>query len=195
MISIPNLPSPKWLNLEYIYAKIFELMAKLPDIVFYILGWFGHYFLKIVSVFLSIVFVVLITVVLVKFYRLKSRKKIKASIKFAEEESLLKSRSGKWGEIKKMIDSENQEDWKTSIIGADSILDEIFSRIGFKAEGLGEKLKSVEPSDFLSMQDVWEAYKVRSRIAKEGAGFELSKEEAKETLAKYEKGLKELGYL
>jgi len=195
MISVSNLPGPKWLNLEYVYAKILGLLTKLPDIIFYILGWFGQYFLKIVSVFLAAVFAVLIAIILIKFYRLKSRKKIKASIKFAEEESLLKSRSGKWGGIKIMIDSENPEDWKKAIVAADAILDEIFGRMGFKADGLGEKLKSVEPSDFLSMQEVWEAYKIRSRIAKEGAGFELSQEEAKETLAKYEKGLKELGYL
>ena len=30
------------------------------------------------------------------------------------------------------------EDWKEAIIMADSILDDIFSRIGFKMDGLGK---------------------------------------------------------
>ena len=62
-------------------------------------------------------------------------------------------------------------------------------------DGLGEKLKNIEPSDFASLQDVWEAYKIRSRIAREGARFEISREEVKSALAQYEKGLKELKYL
>ena len=77
----------------------------------------------------------------------------------------------------------------------DSILDDIFSRMGYKMDGLGGKLKNIEPADFASLQDAWDAYKVRSRIAREGANFKISQEEVKNTLAKYEKGLKELKYI
>jgi len=89
----------------------------------------------------------------------------------------------------------NIEDWKEAIIIADSILDDIFSRMGYKMDGLGEKLKNIEPIDFENLQEVWDAYKIRSKIAREGVNFEISHEEAKSALAKYEKGLKELKYI
>ena len=47
--------------------------------------------------------------------------------------------------------------------------------MGYKMDGLGEKLKNIEPSDFASLQDVWDGYKVRSRIAHEGANFKISR--------------------
>ena len=116
-------------------------------------------------------------------------------INFKEEEKLPQDRAGKWKDIKNKINSDSIEDWKEAIIMADSILDDIFSRIGYKMDGLGGKLKNIEPSDFASLQEVWDAYKIRSRIAREGARFEISHEEAKSALAKYEKGLKELKYI
>ena len=45
---------------------------------------------------------------------------------------------------------------------ADGILDEIFLGIGFKGDGLGDKLRQVESSDFNSLQDVLSAHNTRT---------------------------------
>ena len=61
--------------------------------------------------------------------------------------------------------------------------------MGFKMDGLGEKLKNIEPSDF-------ESFKMSGTLIKSGpespakrANFKISHEEAKSALSKYEKGL------
>lgn len=185
----------KWLNLEYLFDRIFswlkqfwilikKLMLLTADVPFKI------YFLAAGFVFLGVIFFLFF-----KLRKLERKIKVASMVSFKEEEKLPKDRAGKWGEIKNKINSDSVEDWKEAIIMADSILDDIFSRMGFRMDGLGEKLKNIEPSDFSSLQDVWEGYKVRSRIAREGARFEISYEEAKSALAKYEKGLKELKYI
>jgi len=93
------------------------------------------------------------------------------------------------------INSQNPSDWKTAVVESDSILDDIFEKIGFKGKGLEEKLKSVEPSDFDNLQNIWDAHKTRNKIAHLGADFELTQEEAKSAVDNYEKGLKELRYI
>lgn len=185
----------QWLNLEYLFNRLFvwlkqffilikKLTLSLTDVPF-----------KIYFFIAALVFLAVIGVIFYKFARLKRKIKISSLINFKDEEKLSQSRFIKWEEIKNKIDSDNAEDRKEAIVMADSILDEIFSRMGFKGDGLGEKIKNVEPSDFESLQNVWDAYKVRARIAREGARFDISQKEAKDTLAKYEKGLKELKYL
>ena len=83
-----------------------------------------------------------------KLLRLKRKIKVASIVTFKEEEKLSKDRAIKWQDIKNKINSDSAEDWKEAIIMADSILDDIFSRIGFKMDGLGEKLKNIEPSRF-----------------------------------------------
>jgi hypothetical protein len=100
-----------------------------------------------------------------------------------------------WSEIEKKIDSNNQAAWKMAIIEADSLLDEIIKGIGYEGEDMGERLKNIEPSDFENLQNVWEAHKIRNKIAHEGDAFQLNKEEARQVLEKYKKALEEWEYI
>jgi len=185
----------KWLNLEYLFNQIIywtkqflvlikKLALLLTDVPFKI------YFLAA-----GLFFIAAMAFLFFKLRKLERKIKVASMVNFKEEEKLPQDRSSKWKDIKNKINSDSVENWKEAIIAADSILDDIFSRMGYKMDGLGEKLKNIEPSDFASLQDVWDAYKVRSRIAREGAHFDISHEEAKSALAKYEKGLKELKYI
>ena len=185
----------KWLNLEYLFNQIIywtkqflvlikKLALLLTDVPF-----------KICFLAAGLFFIAAMSFLFFKLRKLERKIKVASMVNFKEEEKLPQDRSSKWKDIKNKINSDSVENWKEAIIAADSILDDIFSRMGYKMDGLGEKLKNIEPSDFASLQDVWDAYKVRSRIAREGAHFDISHEEAKSALAKYEKGLKELKYI
>ncbi len=82
-----------------------------------------------------------------------------------------------------------------AVIEADALLDDIMKRIGYKGDDLAERLKSIEPSDFDNLQNVWEAHKVRNRLVHEPGKIEFTQDEAKNTIEKYEKALKELKYI
>lgn len=184
-----------WLNLEYLFNQILNLLRWLWILIKKLILLLGDVPVKIFFLIAGFVFISAIGFIFYKLFRLKRKIKVASVVRFKEEEKLSKDRIIKWKDIKDKINSDNIEDWKEAIIVADSILDDIFSRIGYKMDGLGEKLKNIEPSDFASLQDVWDGYKVRSRIAREGAHFEISHKEAKSALAQYEKGLKELKYI
>jgi hypothetical protein len=91
------------------------------------------------------------------------------------------------------LDSLNPNDWKLAIIEADIILDDILKQHGYVGNSLGERLKSISPQQFGSLQDAWEAHKVRNRIAHDGADFVLTKRLAEETINRYRRVFAEFG--
>lgn len=99
-----------------------------------------------------------------------------------------------WQKLITRVSSDNENERKLAIIAADSLIDKILELSGYRGENLGDRLKKIEPSDLDSLQDIWEAHKIRNRIAHE-PDLHLSPEESMRALQRYEKVLKELRYL
>ena len=185
----------RWLNLEYLFDRLFYWIKQFWILIKKLILLLADVPIKAYFIIAGFVFLAIMAFLFFKLRKLERKIKVASMVNFKEEEKLPQDRAGKWKDIKNKINSDSIEDWKEAIIAADSILDDIFSRIGYKMDGLGEKLKNIEPIDFENLQEVWDAYKIRSKIAREGVNFEISHEEAKSALAKYEKGLKELKYI
>jgi hypothetical protein len=187
-----NPPEARFLNLEYLFSKFIELLKWLGERMLDFAAWLSG--LTWLSIVISIIALGGIFFVIYKIFFLQ-RKRIVHLVDFLVREEMPEMRKNKWDEIQKKIDSENPSDWKMAIIEADSLVDEIIKGIGYKGEDLGERLKNIEPSDFDNLQNIWEAHKIRNKIAHEADAFQLTKEEAKETLEKYKKALRELKYI
>lgn len=97
----------------------------------------------------------------------------------------------KWELVLKHINSENPADWRLAIIEADIMLEDLLEASGYHGETVGDRLKAVEPSDMLTLDQAWEAHKVRNRIAHSGSDFDLSEREAKRVVALFESVFKE----
>lgn len=104
-------------------------------------------------------------------------------------------RNERWERVMTHVSSDNPNDWRLGIIEADVMLDELVTRIGYRGASLGDKLKQVETSDFLTLDAAWEAHKTRNRIAHSGSDFILTQREAKRIIALYEEVFKEFHYL
>jgi len=101
----------------------------------------------------------------------------------------------RWQFIQDKLSSSNESDWRMAIIEADSILGEIVGTMNLPGASLGDKLKVVEKSDFVSLDDAWEAHKARNRIAHDGSALPLSEREARRIIGLYERVFKEFDYL
>lgn len=99
-----------------------------------------------------------------------------------------------WQQVEEKLASSSPSDWKLAVILADTIFDDALK--GSKVEGqtLGERLRTVDPFKLPSLNDVWEAHKVRNRLAHE-TGEAFSREEARHAVGLFARGLRELGYL
>jgi hypothetical protein len=100
----------------------------------------------------------------------------------------------KWDKILTQGTSEDENERKMALIAADSLVDNILKSVGYDGENLGERLKQIEKADLTSLDALWEAHKIRNRIAHE-ADYRLTKEDAFSALTNYGKALRELNYI
>jgi hypothetical protein len=91
----------------------------------------------------------------------------------------------RWQSIETHIESQNENDWRLAIIDADIMLDELLDNLSVTGETIGDKLKRVEKSDFNTIDNAWEAHKVRNQIAHEGQNFLLTAREARRIIELY----------
>lgn len=103
--------------------------------------------------------------------------------------------SGRFAQVREYIESDNPNDWKHAIIEADIILDKALKQLGYAGVSLGERLRSITPSMLASINDAWEAHKVRNQIAHSGPDFVLTHKIARDAIMRYERVLSELGLL
>lgn len=101
----------------------------------------------------------------------------------------------RWQDVLTHSDSDRPNDWKLAIIEADIILDELLNTLGYAGTTIGDKLKSVSPTSFNTINQAWRAHSVRNRIAHEGADFNLSKKEAQQTVAEYKMVFDEFNFI
>ena len=111
---------------------------------------------------------------------------------FAAEEQVLNK---KWQRVQEHMESPSQSDWKLAILEADIMLDEMLDSVGYRGETMGDKLKSVEKSDFLTLDLAWEAHKIRNAIAHEGAEFTIDQREARRVISLYERVFQEFEFI
>ena len=75
------------------------------------------------------------------------------------------------------------------------MLDEMLQRMGYRGESVGDKLKTIEESDFTSINEAWEAHKVRNQIAHRGSDFLITQREARRVADLYKRVFEEFRYI
>lgn len=103
--------------------------------------------------------------------------------------------NARWQHIQGLAAGESPSQWREAIIEADIMLDDVLARQGYVGDGVGEKLKAIEPREFASLQDAWDAHKVRNQIAHQGSAFDVSETLARRTIARYETVFREFNAL
>lgn len=175
-------------NIEYFFRLIYEWIygpntvfnyAALQAFIANIWTW-----IIVIGYILSIVGLFIIVYTTVRLFELRKRESeyYGTPILAPETEGGINPR---WQHIQSLADGASASEWREAIIEADIMLDDMLSRQGYKGDGVGEKLKAVEPSDFNTLNDAWEAHKVRNQIAHEGSAFNLSEELTRRTIARY----------
>lgn len=99
----------------------------------------------------------------------------------------------RWSNVRELIESPNESDWRQAIIEADIILDDLLTRLGFSGETVGEKLRAIDPAKFRTLDEAWEAHRVRNDIAHQGSAYPLTDHLAYRTILHYENVFREHG--
>ena len=176
-------------NVEYWFRLLYECLAgrcygNVPILEFS--AFLAHLWLWIIIIgyILSTAGLFIIIYCTVRLFELRKREEEYYTTLIAEPEK--SGGSHRWSHIESLAQGSTPSEWKEAIIEADIMLDEELTKRGYTGAGVGEKLKVAGRSDFATLNDAWEAHKVRNQIAHEGSAFDLSDTLAQRTIAHYE---------
>lgn len=185
------------LNIEYFFRRIYELLSGVQGAS----GDFNPLWVLVARVWSWIVivgyafsvlgFFVLIYATMRLFELRKREKEFYSTLLVTPEQA--QEVNLRWKHISSLMEGGSESQWREAITEADIMLDDILKKRGYVGDGVAEKLKMLDAADLASLQDAWEAHKVRNQIAHEGSAFQLSETLAQRTLARYEKVFREWG--
>lgn len=202
---------PTYLNLEYIFQKIANFFSGASGsrsgsgdgAASGSSAFWG--FLEILLFILAILFLAIIIYCTIRLLEIRKKEKEYLEKEIEEykhkqdvkAEQVSDSSGGinkKWKSVLDHVFSQNEADWKISIVEADIMLDELMDQLGFKGESLAEKLKSADQESFKHLTGAWEVHTIRNRIAHEGPDFQINQHEAKRVITIYEQIFRDYGF-
>ena len=193
--SLTNKPlfDPTFLNLEYVFAKIYGAIGPIWHFITNPKLWST---LGIISTILSLIFIgiIVFSIVRMREIQLEDKAEIRREIEKARIRNKEKERSEnpKWHYILTLAESPNDSDWRVAIMEADSMMEDILRERGLSGSTLSELLEGAKESGYRSIQDAWDAHIIRNKIAHEGADFPLSQVEVRRVIKMYQNFFEEL---
>lgn len=177
------------LNVEYWYRLLYEcIRGSCYDSIEYtqLVAFLAHAWtwIVIIGYALSVAGLFMIVYTTVQLFELRTREKKFYSTLLISPEAKREIHA-RWEHIEKLAGGSSPSEWKEAIIEADIMLDDVLTKQGYTGMGVGEKLKQVDPVSYPSVQDAWDAHKVRNQIAHEGSAFVLSDTLARRTISRY----------
>lgn len=185
-------------NVEYFFRLLYDLIygshASLNFSAFS--AFVAHLWLWIIIIgyALSILGLFIIVYATVRLFELRKREEDFYSTVITTSEA----KGGmhpRWEHIQSLLEESSPSKWREAIIEADIMLDDVLTKQGYTGAGIGEKLKSVDETEFATVQNAWEAHKVRNLIAHQGSTFDLSESLAQRTIAHYEAVFREFNVI
>ena len=184
------------LNVEYWFRLLYECLrgscyGSIGMAEFF--AWLAQLWLWIIIIgyALSVIGLFVIVYTTIRLFQLRAREE-KLYSTIIPAPGTAAAINSHWEHVESLADGATVSEWREAIIEADIMLDDALAKQGYGGDGVGEKLKSVEPTELHSLQDAWEAHKVRNQIAHEGSAFNLSETLARRTIARYASVLREL---
>jgi hypothetical protein len=148
--------------------------------------------LKTISFFVSLILAILFVSIYLRLRPLNKKETSIASEINPPEPAPGGPLTARWEEVLRHLDSVKEAEWKFGIIEADKLLEQTLKRAGYPGDTLGERLSLMKPDQLQSLDGVWEAHKIRNRIAHD-LNYFLRYTEAKHAIDQYKKALQELG--
>lgn len=181
-------------NVEYFFRQLYECfhgscygsMAGFSSFVAHLWLW-----IIVIGYALSVIGLFVIVYCTVRLFELRKREGEFYSTLILSPEAA-GGMHPRWEHIQTLSEGDSPSGWREAIIEADIMLDDVLAKRGYIGDGVGEKLKSADKENFATLQDAWEAHKVRNQIAHQGSTFDLSDTVARRTIARYEAVFREL---
>lgn len=152
------------------------------------------FYFKVASVMISVVLLIAI-IYLIILIRRDIEKSFEMIVKSVETPTLPKKKITKqWEDILQKLEGDDESSYKMAVIEGDKLLDELLKRIGYKGADMSARLKQLTPAQTPNINELWQAHKVRNRIAHE-SNFRLTREIARRAVSAYQHAFEDLELL
>jgi hypothetical protein len=194
-------PNVHFINVEYFFRLLYNLFHGGASIkggvnlstnglfIFFSNLWLA---LTVLAYLFSLAAIGVFVYATMRLYQVRQEEKAKYAT-VTTEAAHTKVEHSRWTYIMQLIESGQPGDWRNAIIESDIMLDELLTRLGYQGDSVGEKLKGATTTHFQTLQNAWEAHKVRNDIAHQGSTFDLTERLAHRTIANYEAVFREHG--
>lgn len=188
-----------FLNIEYFFRLIYEtvLSARGPSAHVDLVAFVAHLWI-LVTVLAFLFTAGVLFVFIYSTMKLRETAAMEAPLyetvhdaHHAEEEI----EHHRWTHVLSLIESPHDSDWRQAIIEADIMLDDMLAGQGLPGANVGDKLKAVDPARMQTLQQAWDAHKVRNDIAHQGSSFPLTDHIAYRTIKQYENVFREQHFI
>jgi hypothetical protein len=105
-----------------------------------------------------------------------------------------KTKNSKWAIIEAHMASGSEAEWRLAILEADNMLADLLKTLPIAGIDVGEKLTNADRKHFATLEDAWDAHKVRNRIAHDGSDFVVTEHLARQTIQKFKNVFTEFQY-
>ena len=178
---------PTYLNIEYVFSKIYNAIGPLWDAIKDPHTWSV---IGIVSVSISILCIFIIIFSLVRLIEIQmfDAEEIEHEINhaLAKDKETDRTTNPRWKYIQTLIESPNESDWRISILEADTLLEESFKTGGIEGNTMAELLEEAKTNGYPNIQGAWDAHLIRNKIAHEGQDFPLTQIEGRRIIKLYQ---------
>lgn len=188
---------PPLLNVEYWFRVIYELIVNRQTYSFDHLIVIAADIWQIVTYISYVLTLALIAFLVYVTIQMRDMAKEDEERFATMEPKTAKKAVGqaRWLHVEELMSGLQESDWRQAIIEADIMLDDILRGRGYEGAGLADRLKQVNASLLPSLDGVWDAHRIRNRIAHEGSAFKLEERIAHRTIQSYRRAFVELGVL
>lgn len=172
------------------------LVQKILDFIFGVGSFDGDFgtiyailgFFKVLFLVLSTIFICGIVYVIHELQKLRPGYKLVVDPSKVGQPKIAQMR---WKEIKRRMSIGTESEWRLAIIEADSLIDEVFKKMGFSGDTLGDRINSISQQELNSINELREAHGVRNRLV-HTPGYKVSQDDAERAIRRYERVLEEL---
>lgn len=126
--------------------------------------------------------------------RSSERKRFEAAVHTVAAQDISKTQL-RWNRVVEQAYSDNEQNWRLAILEADIMLNELLDVLGYKGETMADKMKSVERADFNSIDQAWEAHRVRNQVAHQGSERLLNQREVHRVIGLYQSVFREFKFV
>ena len=182
-----------FINLEYFYLKILECITGSCRFGGSGIAEFLER-LKPIALILILLFLIGIIYSIIRIRQIRREEEEELG-EIIVAKGTAEKKKEKWNQLVDLASSENESDWRLAIIEADTMLDDMVDAMGYKGEGLGEKLKQIEKSDFNTLDKAWEAHKIRNGVAHDGSDYALTQREVRRVIDLYKQVFEEFEFI